>query len=100
MGRSRTSAVQGLTAAFEFLGSTRGGLVVLEGLADLAVLSEWAPTLEVAVRLRHVARSTGSTVIVSTSHLTDSERRGPPALSFSWLWLPAPADEYDGVVLP
>src|SRR5207245_7753620 len=88
---SRSAAAQALTTASEFLGSTRGGLVVLEGLADLAVLSEWAPTLEVVVRLRHVARSTGSTVIVSTSRLTDSERRSLPDLRFSWSTLPDPA---------
>jgi len=95
---SRNAAVQALATASEFLGSTRGGLVVLEGLADLAVLSEWAPTLEMVVRLRHVSRSTGSTVVLSTSRLTSSERRSLGDLQLSWWTLPDPAQEIEAIL--
>jgi hypothetical protein len=95
---SRYAALRALTTASEFLGSSPGGLVVIADFADLAVLSEWAPTLESAVRLRHVARATGSTVIVSTSRLADSERRSLGELRFSWWTLPDPAGEIDAIL--
>ncbi len=95
---SRYAALRALTTASEFLASSPGGLVVLEGFADLAVLSEWGPTLESAVRLRHVARGTGSTVIISTSHLADSEKRSLRDLRFSWWTLPDPAGEIDAIL--
>src|SRR5207245_2585532 len=95
---SRNAAVQALATASEFLGSTRGGLVVLEGLADLAVLSEWAPTLEMVVRLRHVSRSPGSTVVLSTSRVPRSARRALGDLQLSWWTLPDPAQEIEAIL--
>src|SRR5213083_3239852 len=72
----RQAALRTMTTAAEFLGSCPGGLLVLEDLADLAALSGWKPALEVVVRLRHLARDTGSTVVLCPSRLTESERKG------------------------
>src|SRR5438128_379674 len=50
------------------------------------------------VRLRHVARGTGSTVIFSTSRLTDAERRALRDLRFTWWSLPDPAREIEAIL--
>jgi len=94
----RHASLRALTTASEFLATSRGGLVVIEDLADLSALSEWPPTLEAVVRLRHVARGTGSTVVFSTSRLTDPERRALKELRFTWWSLPDPAREIDAIL--
>src|SRR5438876_791001 len=73
-------------------------LVVVEDLADLSALSEWPPTIEAVVRLRHVARGTGSTVVFSTSRLTDAERRALRDLRLPWWSLPDPAREIEAIL--
>src|SRR5205823_13808584 len=72
----RQAALRTMTTAAEFLGSFPGGLLVLEDLADLAALSGWKPALEVVVRLRHLARDTGSTVVRSEERRVGKECRG------------------------
>ena len=89
----RQAALRTMTTAAEFLGSFPGGLLVLEDLADLAALSGWKPALEVVVRLRHLARDTGSTVVLCPSRLTESERKGLKDLDLPWWTLPDPATE-------
>lgn len=89
----RHAAMRTLATVSEFLATAPGGLVLVEDLADLSALSGWRPTQEVIVRLRHVARGTGSTVILCPSRLTESERNGLDALHLtSWL-LPDPSTE-------
>jgi len=94
----RHASLRALTTASEFLATSHGGLVVIEDLADLSALSEWPPTIEAVVRLRHVARGTGSTVVLSTSRLTDPERRALRDLQFTWWSLPDPAREIDAIL--
>ncbi len=94
----RHASLRALTTASEFLARSPGGLVVVEDLADLSALSEWPPTIEAAVRLRHVARGTGSTVVFSTSRLTDTERRALRELRFTWWSLPDPAREIEAIL--
>ena len=94
----RHASLRALTTASEFLAGSRGGLAVVEDLADLSALSEWPPTIEAVVRLRHVARGTGSTVIFSTSRLTDAERRALRDLRFTWWSLPDPAREIEAIL--
>jgi len=94
----RHASLRALTTASEFLATSHGGLVVVEDLADLSALSEWPPTVEAVVRLRHVARGTGSTVVFSTSRLTDPERRALRDLRFTWWSLPDPAREIDAIL--
>jgi len=89
----RQAALRTMTTAAEFLGSSPGGLLVLEDLADLAALSGWKPVLEVVIRLRHLARDTGSTVVLCPSRLTESERKGLKDLDLTWWTLPDPATE-------
>jgi hypothetical protein len=74
----------------EFLASAPGGFVVLEDLADLSALSGWRAVREVAVRLRHVARDSGSTVVLCPSRLTESERKSLKGLDLPW-WAMADA---------
>src|SRR5207247_6269231 len=62
---ARHASLRALTTASEFLAGSRGGLAVVEDLADLSALSEWPPTLQAVLPLRPVARGPGSTVIVS-----------------------------------
>src|SRR3989454_10964193 len=90
---ARHASLRALTTASEFLARSCGGLAVVEDLADLSALSEWPSTIEAVVRLRHVARRTGSTVIFSTSRLTDVERRALRDFRFTWWSLPDPARE-------
>ena len=94
----RHASLRALTTASEFLATSHGGLVVVEDLADLSALSEWPPTVEAVVRLRHVARGTGSTVVFSTCRLTDPERRALRDLRFTWWSLPDPAREIDAIL--
>jgi len=94
----RHASLRALTTASEFLATSRGGLVVVEDLADLSALSEWPPTIEAVVRLRHVARDTGSTVVFSTSRLTDAERRALRDLRLPWWSLPDPAREIEAIL--
>src|SRR5216117_379259 len=94
----RHASLRALTTASEFLATSRGGLVVVEDLADLSALSEWPPTIEAVVRLRHVARDTGSTVVFSTSRLTDAERRALRDLRLTWWSLPDPAREIEAIL--
>src|SRR5437899_79758 len=94
----RHASLRALTTASEFLATSRGGLVVVEDLADLSALSEWPPTIEAVVRLRHVARDTGSTVVFSTSRLTDAERRALRDLRFTRWSLPDPAREIEAIL--
>src|SRR5205809_361965 len=89
----RQAALRTMTTAAEFLGSSPGDLLVLEDLADLAALSGWKPVLEVVIRLRHLARDTGSTVVLCPSRLTESERKGLKDLDLTWWTLPDPATE-------
>src|SRR5439155_14821407 len=95
---ARHASLRALTTASEFLAGSRGGLAVVEVLADLSALSEWPPTIEAVVRLRHVARRTGSTVIFSTSRLTDAERRALRDLRFTRRSLPDPAREIESIL--
>src|SRR5881296_2096744 len=95
---ARHASLRALTTASEFLTGSRGGLAVVEDLADLSALSEWPSTIEAVVRLRHVARGTGSTVIFSTSRLTDAERRALRDLRFTWWSLPDPAREIEAIL--
>src|SRR5207244_2428193 len=95
---ARHASLRALTTACEFLARSRGGLAVVEDLADLSALSEWPSTIEAVVRLRHVARGTGSTVIFSTSRLTDAERRALRDLRFTWWSLPDQAREIESVL--
>src|SRR5439155_335479 len=69
------------------------GANIAAPLADLAALSGWKPVLEVVIRLRHLARDTGSTVILCPSRLTESERKGLKDLDLTWWTLPDPATE-------
>src|SRR5947199_9441543 len=94
----RHASLRALTTASEFLATSRGGLVVVEDLADLSALSEWPPTIEAVVRLRHVARNTGSTVVFSTSRLTDAERQALRDLRLPWWSLPDPAREIEAIL--
>ncbi len=94
----RTAALRTLTTASEFLAAAPGGLVVIEGLADLSALSGWRPTREAVVRLRHVARDTRSTVLVPTSRLTDAERRALRDLRLTWWTLPDPTTEIAAIL--
>lgn len=94
----RHASLRTLTTSSEFLATSRGGLVVIEDLADLSALSEWSPTIEASVRLRHLARDTGSTVVLSTSRLTDAERRALRDLQFTWWSLPDPAREIEAIL--
>lgn len=87
------AAERALATASEFLASSPGGLVVLEDLADLAVLSGWTSTREAVVRLRHVARGTESTLIVCPSRLTEAERHNLGRLGLPTWSLPDPATE-------
>ena len=80
----RHAALRTVTTVSEFLASAPGGFVVLEDLADLSVLSGWRAAGEVAVRLRHVARDSGSTVILCPSRLTESERKTLQGLDLPW----------------
>src|SRR2546422_6160952 len=50
------------------------------------------------VRLRHVSRSTGSAIVLSTSPLTSSERRSLGDLQLSWWTLPDPAQETEAIL--
>src|SRR2546422_10775601 len=50
------------------------------------------------VRLRHVSRSTGSAIVLSTSPLTSSERRSLGDLQLSWWTLPDPAQEIEAIL--
>src|SRR3989454_5523657 len=95
---ARHASLRALTTASEFLAGSRGGLAVVEDLADLSALSEWPPTIEAVVRLRHVARGTGSTVIFSTSRLTDAERSALRGLRFTRWSLPDPAREIESIL--
>jgi hypothetical protein len=92
------AALRSLTTASEFLASRPGGLVVLEDLAALSALSGWRPSLEAVVRLRHVARGTGSSFIVSTSRLTNAERDDVAQVGFSSWILPEPATEIESIL--
>jgi hypothetical protein len=89
----RNAALRVLTTASEFLSATPGSLAVLEDVADVSSISGWRPTREAIVRLRHVARDTGSTVILCPSRLTDSERRDLGALHLPTWSLPDPSRE-------
>ena len=95
----RHASLRALTTASEFLATYHGGLAVIEDLADLSVLSEWPPTIEAMVRLGHVARGTGSTVIFSASRLTDAERRALKDLRLTWWLLPDPAREIEAILV-
>src|SRR5207244_5630865 len=86
----RHAGLRTVTTVSEFLASAPGGLVVLEDLADLSVLSGWRAAREVAVRLRHVARDSGSTVVLCPSLLTESERRDLHCQNLPW-WAMADA---------
>lgn len=94
----RNAALRSLTTASEFLSTAPGGLVVLEDVADLSALSGWRSTREAIVRLRHVARGTGSTVVLCPSRLMESERHGLSALHLPSWSLPDPSTEI-GVIL-
>ncbi|HWM53437.1 MAG TPA: hypothetical protein VNP71_09785 [Thermoplasmata archaeon] len=94
----RHASLRALTTTSEFLAGSHGGLAVIEDLAGLSALSEWPPTIEAVVRLRHVARGTGSTVIFSTSRLTDVERRALRDLRVTWWSLPDPAREIEAIL--
>jgi hypothetical protein len=89
----RNAAERALSTASEFLAARPGGLVVLEDLADLSVLSGWESVREALVRLRHVARATVSTAILCPSRLTSSERKGLHDLYFPTWTLPNPATQ-------
>jgi len=80
----RNAALRTLTTVSEFLASAPGGFVVLEDPADLSALSGWRAVLEIAVRLRHVARDSGSTVVVCPSRLTAAELTALKALNLPW----------------
>ena len=80
----RHAASRTLTTVSEFLASAPGGFVVLEDPADLSALSGWRAVLEVVVRLRHVARDSGSTVVLCPSRLTESERKALKGLDLPW----------------
>jgi len=95
---SRHAALRALTTASEFLTASPGGLVVVEDVADLSTLSEWPATAEAVVRLRHVARRTHSTVIFSTSRLTNGERQAVRDLRLTWWALPDPPREIEAIL--
>ncbi len=86
----RHAALRTLTTVSEFLASSPGGFVVVEDSADLSALSGWRAVREVAVRLRHVARDSGSTVVLCPSRLTESERKSLKGLDLPW-WAMADA---------
>ena len=92
------AALRVLTTASEFLASSPRGLVVLDDLGAVSALSGWGPSAEAVVRLRHVARGTGSTLIVSTSRLTTSERDDLAQLGLTSWKLPDPATEIEAIL--
>ena len=95
----RHAALRALTTASEFLAASPGGLVVLEDTAGLSVLSGWSAVLEAIVRLRYVARETHSTVVLSTSRLTQAERSSLHDRELPWWNLPDPATELESILL-
>src|SRR6266571_2327930 len=92
------AALAALTTASEFLAASPGGVVVLEDVAGLSVLSGWDATLETIIRLRHVARETRSTVVLATSRLTRAERTSLQDRHLPWWTLPDPATELDAIL--
>lgn len=95
---SAHAALRTLTTASEFLVASPGGLIVLDDLAGLSVLSGWAPLLEAIVRIRHVARDTKSTALLSTNRLTEAERGSLANRGFAWWDLPDPAAEIEAIL--
>jgi hypothetical protein len=89
----RHVALRAMTTASEFLTASPGGLLVVEGLADLSALTGWASVREVVVRLRHLARETHSTVILCPSRLTESERKALSDLNLLLWPMADPATE-------
>ena len=94
----RHAALKALTTASEFLSTSPGGLVVVDDLAALSVLSGWTPVLEAVVRLRYAAREAHSTVVLSTSRLTASERTAPAERHLVWWDLPDPTTAIEAIL--
>lgn len=98
VGPSRHASLRALTTASEFVAAAPGGLVVFDVLSDLSAMSDWPRALETVVRLRHAARDTRSTVIVTSAHLTSVERASLKQLGAAWWALPDPADEIQAIL--
>ena len=95
---SRHAALRALTTASEFFVGSPGGLVVIDDLAGLSALSGWRPVVEAIVRIGHAARDTKSTVLMSTTCLTETERRSLAERRLTWWDLPDPAIEIEAIL--
>ena len=97
---TRHAAAKTLGTVSEFWARAPGGLAVLPDLTDLAVMSGWPRTREAVLRLRDVARDTGSSLVVSSSRLTAAEKADLRGDGLGWWTLPDPADEFEAVLAP
>ena len=95
---TRHAAARMLGTVAEFYERAPGGLAVLPALADVAVLSGWTRTREAVLRLRGVARGTGSPLVISASRLIAQEKDDLRADGVAFWALPDPADEFEAVL--
>jgi len=98
METSRHGAQRTLATVSEFLARRPGAVVAVPDLADVVMMSGWEQTKEMVLRLRQVARSTKSTVVLSPWRLTEQERRELEALPLTWWTLPNAAQEIEAVL--
>ena len=95
---TRYAALRTLGTASEFVTRAPGSLVAIPELADLSAIAGWARTRDMLLRMRVLCRLAGSSLLLTTSRLTEAEREDLRGLKMPWWPLPDPADEIEAIL--
>ena len=95
----RHAGLRTLGTAAEFLMRRPGGLVVLEGFADVVAIAGWPRASDLLLRLRQLVADSDGTLLVSTSRLTEGERDELRSLKLPWWVLPDPGAEAEAILV-
>jgi hypothetical protein len=95
---SRRAALRALSTASQFLAEHPGGLVGVGDLGDLLLMSGGPNVRELAGRLRHLAKETQSTVLLSAARLLEEEKDGLRGIRAAWWPLPDPRKELEAIL--
>lgn len=95
---SRHGAPRVLGTVAEFFARAPGGLAVIPDLGAIVLMSGWPATEEAVLRLRGVARDTGSMLLVSATSLRPTEKESLRNHRAECWNLPDPAEEMEAVL--